>query len=121
MTEYLAGGAGAGSESEGEELDEASQCVVPQAMTSRGNMAAQKSSVRLVELGPRITMELLKIEEGMLDGEFANRHQATHSVSNSSGSCGLKKLMVSHEKTQGPFTLPKLHECCKISPSFVLP
>ena len=43
-------------------------------MTSRGNMAAQKSSVRLVELGPRITMELLKIEEGMLDGEFANRH-----------------------------------------------
>ena len=74
MTEYLAGGAGAGSESEGEELDEASQCVVPQAMTSRGNMAAQKSSVRLVELGPRITMELLKIEEGMLDGEFANPH-----------------------------------------------
>merc|ERR1719334_1868857 len=69
MAEYLAGGAGAGSESEGEELDEGSQCVVPQAMTSRGNMAAQKSSVRLVELGPRITMELLKIEEGMLDGE----------------------------------------------------
>merc|ERR1711962_1672681 len=68
MAEYLAGGGGAGSESEGEE-DENSQCVVPQAMTSRGNMAAQKSSVRLVELGPRITMELLKIEEGMLDGE----------------------------------------------------
>ena len=88
ITEYLAGGAGAGSESEGEELDEASQCVVPQAMTSRGNMAAQKSSVRLVELGPRITMELLKIEEGMLDGEFANPHWFPHCVSNSSGSCG---------------------------------
>ena len=38
-------------------------------MTSRGNIASQKSSVRLVELGPRISMELLKIEEGMLDGE----------------------------------------------------
>jgi len=68
MAEYLAGGGGAGSESEGED-DENSHCVVPQAMTSRGNIASQKSSVRLVELGPRISMELLKIEEGMLDGE----------------------------------------------------
>ena len=44
-------------------------------MTSRGNIASQKSSVRLVELGPRISMELLKIEEGMLDGEtLYHRH-----------------------------------------------
>ena len=32
-------------------------------------MPSEQSSVRLVELGPRITMDLIKIEEGMLDGE----------------------------------------------------
>ena len=32
-------------------------------------MPSEQSSVRLVELGPRMTMNLIKIEEGMLDGE----------------------------------------------------
>ena len=32
-------------------------------------MPSEQSSVRLVELGPRITMKLVKIEEGMHDGE----------------------------------------------------
>ena len=32
-------------------------------------MSSEQSSVRLVELGPRMTMSLVKIEEGMHDGE----------------------------------------------------
>jgi hypothetical protein len=34
--------------------DEASRVVLPQEMTVRGAMVAQQSSVRLVELGPRM-------------------------------------------------------------------
>ena len=67
MAEYLAGG-GAASESEGED-DETSHVTVPQSLASRGNLVSQKSSVRLVELGPRISMELIKIEEGLHDGQ----------------------------------------------------
>ena len=32
-------------------------------------MPSEQSSVRLVELGPRITMNLVKIEEGLMDGD----------------------------------------------------
>lgn len=60
---------GAASESEGED-DEASHVTLPQPLSSRGNVTAgNESSVRLVELGPRMTMQLLKIEDGLMDGE----------------------------------------------------
>merc|ERR1739844_289755 len=60
---------GAASESEGED-DEASHVTLPQALSSRGSgTAGNESSVRLVELGPRMTLQLLKIEDGLLDGE----------------------------------------------------
>jgi len=68
MADFLMKG-GAASESEGED-DEASHVTLPQALSSRGNVAAgNESSVRLVELGPRMTLQLLKIEDGLLDGE----------------------------------------------------
>jgi len=60
---------GAGNISESEAEDENSKVVLPQEMSVRGAMSAQQSSVRLVELGPRISMELIKIEDGLLDGE----------------------------------------------------
>jgi len=68
MSEYLAGG-GALSESEAEDDPEISRVTLPQGLSSRGNMSSEQSSVRLVELGPRMTMSLVKIEEGMHDGE----------------------------------------------------
>jgi len=61
-------GGGCVSESEAEE-DEASKVVLPQEISLRGALPSQQSSVRLVELGPRISMELMKIEDGLLDGE----------------------------------------------------
>lgn len=68
MADFLMKG-GAASESEGED-DEASHVTLPQALSSRGSgTAGNESSVRLVELGPRMTLQLLKIEDGLLDGE----------------------------------------------------
>ena len=33
------------------------------------HLGATHSAIRLVELGPRLTLSLLKIEEGLCDGE----------------------------------------------------
>ena len=70
MSEFLTnkGPGSLTSDSEGEE-DESSRVMLPQAVTSRGNLPQEQSSVRLVELGPRINMKLIKIEEGLFDGE----------------------------------------------------
>lgn len=56
------------SESEVED-DPNSHVTLPQTLSSRGNLAQSKSSVRLFELGPRMTMELIKVEEGLMEGE----------------------------------------------------
>lgn len=69
MADLVAGGGGDISQSEAED-DEMSKVVLPQKMSVRGTMQSQQSSVRLVELGPRISMELMKIEDGLLDGEI---------------------------------------------------
>merc|ERR1712130_949503 len=66
MGEFMEKGGGV-SESEGEE--EESKVTLPQGVTSRGGVGGQQSSVRLVELGPRMKLQLVKIEEGLLDGE----------------------------------------------------
>ena len=57
------------SESEAEE-DETSHVKAPQGLSVRGVVGGATSSVRLVELGPRMTLRLVKIEEGLLDGEI---------------------------------------------------
>merc|ERR1712241_1464986 len=36
----------------------------------RGGLGGATSSVKLVELGPRMSLRLVKIEEGLLDGEI---------------------------------------------------
>merc|ERR1711936_746009 len=54
----------------GGEEDEASHVSAPQGVTVRGVLGGATSSVRLVELGPRMSLRLVKIEEGLLDGEI---------------------------------------------------
>uniref|UniRef100_A0A1B0DDN7 Uncharacterized protein n=1 Tax=Phlebotomus papatasi TaxID=29031 RepID=A0A1B0DDN7_PHLPP len=56
------------SDSEFED-DEASHVVLPQDLPSRGNLQNQKSAIKLHELGPRMTIQLMKIEEGLFNGE----------------------------------------------------
>lgn len=68
MAEFLEKGGGGVSESEGEE-DETTHVTAPQGVSVRGVVGGSTSSVKLVELGPRMTLKLVKIEEGLLDGE----------------------------------------------------
>ncbi|XP_035440725.2 protein Peter pan [Spodoptera frugiperda] len=60
--------AGMLSESEFED-DPNSQVVLPQSLASRGAAAESKSAIRLFELGPRISFQLVKVEDGLMDGE----------------------------------------------------
>ncbi|CAK9797034.1 Protein Peter pan [Anthophora plagiata] len=64
------------SESEAED-DPASHVTLTQKLSSRGNHASSKSAIRLSELGPRLTLELVKVEDGLLDGEVLY-HEYVH-------------------------------------------
>lgn len=57
---------GYGSESEGEDA-EASRVTVQQE-TKSGKTLARQSRVRLHEVGPRLELEVVKVEEGLCDG-----------------------------------------------------
>ncbi|XP_014448365.1 suppressor of SWI4 1 homolog [Tupaia chinensis] len=67
ISELLATGAGL-SESEAEPDGEHNITELPQAVAGRGNMRAQQSAVRLTEIGPRMTLRLIKIQEGVAEG-----------------------------------------------------
>ncbi|KAM3598695.1 uncharacterized protein V6R79_021448 [Siganus canaliculatus] len=56
------------SESEAEQDGEHNITELPQVYSGRGNMASQQSAVRLTEIGPRMTLQLVKIQEGMGEG-----------------------------------------------------
>ncbi|XP_055457467.1 suppressor of SWI4 1 homolog [Psammomys obesus] len=56
------------SESEVEPDGEHNITELPQAVAGRGNMQAQQSAIRLTEIGPRMTLQLIKIQEGVGNG-----------------------------------------------------
>lgn len=56
------------SESEAEQDGDHNITELPQVYAGRGNMRSQQSAVRLTEIGPRMTLKLVKIMEGMGDG-----------------------------------------------------
>uniref|UniRef100_A0A2K6GRF6 Peter pan homolog n=1 Tax=Propithecus coquereli TaxID=379532 RepID=A0A2K6GRF6_PROCO len=68
ISELLATGAGL-SESEAEPDGEHNITELPQAVAGRGNMQAQQSAVRLTEIGPRMTLQLIKIQDGLGEGK----------------------------------------------------
>merc|ERR1711988_79 len=68
MSEFLASKGGLTSDSEGED-DETSKVTLPQGISARGNLPQEQSAIRLVELGPRMSLKLIKIEEGLFDGD----------------------------------------------------
>ncbi|KAJ4877429.1 Peter Pan-like protein [Raphanus sativus] len=59
--------AGYGSESEG---DEEAATVTLSSDLGRVNRGSTKSAVKLQEIGPRMTMQLVKVEEGLCSGEI---------------------------------------------------
>ena len=56
------------SDSEAED-DPDSHVTVPQKLGSRGSQTSEKSSIRVSELGPRMTLQLIKVEDGLMEGE----------------------------------------------------
>lgn len=59
-----------GNQSESEyEDDENNEIVLPQTLKSRGNIENNKSAIRLYEIGPRMTIELIKIQNELFAGE----------------------------------------------------
>ncbi|XP_033927948.1 suppressor of SWI4 1 homolog isoform X2 [Melopsittacus undulatus] len=56
------------SESEAEQDGPHNVTELPQAYAGRGNAKAQQSAVRLTEIGPRLTLQLNKVEEGLAQG-----------------------------------------------------
>lgn len=70
--DYLLNNGGITSESEGEMDGDHNQVDLPQSMPGRGNVKSQQSAIRLHELGPRLTLQLVKIEEGLCDGKVVH-------------------------------------------------
>jgi ribosome biogenesis protein SSF1/2 len=58
-----------GMASDSEPEDETSHVVLPQTYSGRGNGKSQTSALKLVELGPRISIRLLKVERGLGQGD----------------------------------------------------
>ncbi|KAM4038881.1 suppressor of SWI4 1 homolog [Anomaloglossus baeobatrachus] len=68
ISELLVKGANL-SESEAEQDGEHNITELPQVYAGRGNQKFEQSAVRLTEIGPRMTLQLVKIEEGLNDGK----------------------------------------------------
>ncbi|CAF1146860.1 unnamed protein product [Adineta steineri] len=62
---------GNASESEDESTGnpDENEVILSQQLRSRGNLKSNQSAIRLTEIGPRMTLELVKIEDGLCDGE----------------------------------------------------
>ncbi|GKY96208.1 hypothetical protein MPSEU_000580700 [Mayamaea pseudoterrestris] len=72
VSDFIAGTSGFVSDapSDSEPEDGAQQHVtLPDRYVGKGNNKAQKSALKLVEIGPRLTMELIKVEKGLGGGD----------------------------------------------------
>lgn len=62
------GGYGGYSDSEAED-DETTRVELAERFVGSGNGPSQRSAMKLVELGPRLGLELFKVERGMCEGD----------------------------------------------------
>lgn len=69
ISEYIIKG-GNMSESEAEPDGLHNEVILPQHISGPGNIKSAKSAIRLTEIGPRINMSLMKIYEGLNDGQI---------------------------------------------------
>ena len=72
IADYISGTANASTNvdaaSDSEPEDSNAVVQLAQNYAGRGNKSQQKSALKLVELGPRLCMELIKVEQGLGDG-----------------------------------------------------
>ncbi|XP_065917105.1 suppressor of SWI4 1 homolog [Dysidea avara] len=66
------------SESEGEDMTE-DHVTLPQNLPGVGNIRRQQSAIKLTELGPRMALQLIKVEDGVCDGEVLHHEFITKS------------------------------------------
>jgi len=59
------------------EGDGGNEVELAQDLKTRGCKASQLCAIRLVEIGPRLTLKLLKVEEGICDGEVLHHSYIT--------------------------------------------
>jgi ribosome biogenesis protein SSF1/2 len=43
--------------------------TLPDRFVGKGNLKAQQSAMKLIELGPRLTLEIFKVEQGVNEGD----------------------------------------------------
>ena len=67
VADFLTGGGGMTSDSGGE-TDEEEKAELPQDYVGRHAKRSSKVSIKLHEVGPRLSLSLLKVEEGLCDG-----------------------------------------------------
>jgi ribosome biogenesis protein SSF1/2 len=67
VADFLSRAAGDASDSEGED-GAAARVTLAQDVRGAGNTTGAQSSIRLQEIGPRMDLELLKVEEGLCGG-----------------------------------------------------
>jgi len=61
---------GTGYASDSEAEDDGAKVVLADRYLGRGNAKTQQSAMKLSELGPRVTMELFKVEQGLSEGDI---------------------------------------------------
>ncbi|OQS01029.1 SWI4 1, Peter Pan-like protein suppressor [Achlya hypogyna] len=70
ISDFVFGNTNTGMTSDSEVDDEAAHIVLPDKFRGRGNQKSEKSAVRLAEVGPRLTLKLVKVEKGVCDGDI---------------------------------------------------
>jgi len=74
------GPAGGGAASDSEMEDEGARVVLPERYLGKGNAKSQQSAMKLSELGPRLTLDLFKVERGICEGDVIYHKFVTKSV-----------------------------------------
>jgi len=67
ISEYILRGA-VGEESDAEEAED-SKVELPQRYLGRGNIKSSQRAIKLVEIGPRLDMKLVKVQKDLCGGE----------------------------------------------------
>eukprot|EP00126_Sphaerothecum_destruens_P007772 Sdes_comp19982_c0_seq1m12577 len=81
ISDYIFGGGNGGytSESDMEDVGGENEVTLSQNLTGRGNTKEQQRAIKLIELGPRMSLKLMKIEEGFCEGNVLYHNYFTKS------------------------------------------
>ena len=69
ISEFIEGNMGTGGAASDSEAEEGANVTLSEKYMGRGNSASQQSAMKLSELGPRMTLEIFKVERGVGEGD----------------------------------------------------